>query len=121
VPVHGPWALALTVILSTPVVAAGHAFLERSEPRAQSTVKAAPAGVRLWFTERIEPAYSWVHVVDPNGRRVDENDATVADPNPRMMGVSLRPLGEGIYKVVWRVLSVDAHITEGEFAFRVGP
>jgi copper resistance protein C len=118
---HGPWALALTVFLSIPVVAGGHAFLERSEPRPHSTVKAAPTGVRLWFTERIEPAYSRVRVVDANGRPVDEHDARVDDTDPRMMVVSLRPLGPGSYKVVWRVLSVDAHITEGEFVFHVSP
>jgi copper resistance protein C len=35
--------------------------------------------------------------------------------------VSLRPLSPGSYKVVWRVLSVDTHTTEGSFSFSVAP
>ena len=30
-------------------------------------------------------------------------------------------LPPGTYKVIWRVLSVDTHRTQGDFTFRVGP
>jgi methionine-rich copper-binding protein CopC len=33
--------------------------------------------------------------------------------------VTLPPLAPGTYTVIWRVLSVDSHITEGRFTFRV--
>jgi len=36
------------------------------------------------------------------------------------MRVALKPLPPGVYKVSWRVLSVDTHTTEGDFSFRVG-
>ena len=32
-----------------------------------------------------------------------------------------KPLSPGTYKVIWRVLSVDTHRTQGNFSFRVGP
>jgi len=35
--------------------------------------------------------------------------------------VALKPLPAGTYKVIWRVLSVDTHRTNGSFTFRVGP
>jgi len=35
--------------------------------------------------------------------------------------VALKPLPPGTYKVIWRVLSVDTHRTNGSFIFRVGP
>jgi methionine-rich copper-binding protein CopC len=35
--------------------------------------------------------------------------------------VSVPPLAAGTYKVLWRVLSVDGHLTEGEFTFQVAP
>jgi methionine-rich copper-binding protein CopC len=33
--------------------------------------------------------------------------------------VTLPQLAPGTYTVIWRVLSVDSHITEGRFMFRV--
>jgi methionine-rich copper-binding protein CopC len=38
-----------------------------------------------------------------------------------MLRVSLPPLPAGRYTVAWRVLSVDSHVTEGTFSFRVAP
>ena len=35
--------------------------------------------------------------------------------------VPLKALPPGTYKVIWRVLSVDTHRTQGSFTFRVGP
>jgi methionine-rich copper-binding protein CopC len=35
--------------------------------------------------------------------------------------VSVPPLVPGHYRVVWRVLSVDTHVSEGDFAFDVAP
>ena len=36
-----------------------------------------------------------------------------------LMRANLQPLEHGTYTVDWRVLSVDAHVTEGRFTFRV--
>jgi methionine-rich copper-binding protein CopC len=36
------------------------------------------------------------------------------------MRVSLQPLTEGIYIVVWRAVTADMHKTEGAFKFRIG-
>jgi methionine-rich copper-binding protein CopC len=35
--------------------------------------------------------------------------------------VPLTKLAPGIYKVVWRVVSVDSHVTDGDFKFTVAP
>jgi methionine-rich copper-binding protein CopC len=37
-----------------------------------------------------------------------------------VLKVSLQPLGSGMYKVEWRVTSVDTHSSKGEYTFRVG-
>jgi len=36
-----------------------------------------------------------------------------------MLQVSLESNGAGTYRVKWRVLCVDTHVTEGIFIFRV--
>jgi methionine-rich copper-binding protein CopC len=102
-------------------VALAHSFLERAEPRAGSTLKAAPTEVRLRFTERLEPAFSTVRVTDEKGRRVDRGEAQTEPAAPRQLRVPLDPIGPGRYAVHWRVLSVDSHVVEGEFSFRVAP
>ena len=112
-------AVALTSLLLWAGVAWSHAFLERAEPRVGSTVKSAPSQVRVWFTEPLEPAFSTLEVVNQSGDRVDRGPARVDAASPAMLQVPLKPLVPGIYRVKWRVLSVDTHVTEGDFTFRV--
>jgi len=99
----------------------GHAFVERAEPRVGSTVRTAPAQVRVWFTENLEPAFSTLEVWDQDGKRVDGGPAEVSPASPAMLQVPVKALGPGTYRVKWRVLSVDTHVTEGNFTFRVAP
>ena len=101
--------------------AGAHAFLQRTEPRAGSTVRTPPSQVKVWFTESLEPAFSNVQVVDESGRRVDNGDSRVDPSNLTLLRTSLPSLPPGTYKVLWRVLSVDSHVTEGDFTFRVAP
>jgi methionine-rich copper-binding protein CopC len=113
-------ALALLILIAvTPAAAAAHGMLDRTEPRAGSSVKAPPGQVRLWFTGALEPAYSRVRVMDAAGKRIDLGDSTLDPANAALLRVSVPALGPGTYRVVWRVLSVDSHVTEGEFFFRI--
>ena len=115
-------ACALALAVSATASGAGaHAFLDRADPRVGGTVRQAPAQVRLWFTGELEPAYSRADVVDDAGRRVDAGDGRVDSDNRALLRVTLPPLAPGRYRVRWRVLSVDSHVTEGDFTFRVAP
>jgi methionine-rich copper-binding protein CopC len=111
--------LGLLALLGLASVAGAHGVLERTEPRGGSTVKTAPAQVRLQFSGAIEPAYSHVQVLDGGGRRVDMGDSRVDPDNRALLRVSLPALPPGRYKVAWRVLSIDSHVTEGDFTFRI--
>ena len=102
-------------------LASAHAFLDHATPAVGSTVRAPPAQVKLWFTQELEPAFSTVRVVDKSNQRVDRADAKVDPANATILEVSLPWLGPGRYRVVWRVLSVDTHVTEGDFTFDVAP
>lgn len=112
---------ALAVLLWGAAGAGAHAFLDRADPRVGSTVRTPPALVRLWFTESLEPAFSSVQVVNEAGQRVDRRDGQVDLSHPSLLRISLPSLPPGTYKVIWRVLSVDSHVTEGDFTFRVAP
>ena len=54
-------AIVLIAIL-LPVAAHAHAFLDHASPRVGSTVAIAPRELLLWFTEKLEPAFSTVEV-----------------------------------------------------------
>ena len=109
--------LALPVLLFTAVPAIPHAHLDRAEPRVGSTVATAPREVTLWFTERLEPAFSTVTVSNAAGQRVDAGKARASG---NVLRVSLKQLPPGSYSVSWRVRSVDSHRTQGDFRFQVG-
>jgi methionine-rich copper-binding protein CopC len=97
--------------------ATAHAFLDHAEPRVGNKVAAPPREVTLWFTQKLEPAFSTITVTNGAGARVDTGKTRVSGSQ---MSVSLRSGGSGTYHVTWRVLSVDTHTTDGSFTFQVG-
>jgi methionine-rich copper-binding protein CopC len=86
-----------------------------------SKVHGQPAEVRLQFSQPLEPAFSTIKVLDAAGKQVDRADKRLDPGDASVMKVSLPKLVPGIYRVVWRVLSVDTHVTEGDFTFEVAP
>jgi methionine-rich copper-binding protein CopC len=112
-------ALALIGWTLGAVIAFAHSGLQRAEPPVGSKLKRPPSEVKLYFSERLEPAYSTVRVEDGGGVRVDKEDSRVDRANPVLLRTTLSPLARGKYTVIWRVLSVDSHVTEGRFTFQV--
>jgi len=53
--------------------------------------------------------------VDKKDTHLDGHDRNVAS---HLAEPSLAP---GAYKVIWRVTSVDTHVTNGDFRFEVAP
>src|SRR5437773_9296806 len=96
-----------------------HAFLKDAEPGVGSTIQASPSEVRIRFTENIEPAFSSIQVFDASGKEVDKRDVHLDRSDHALLHISLPRLDAGIYKVVWRVISVDKHVTNGSFTFRI--
>ena len=101
--------------------ASAHAFLDHAEPRVGSKVSASPDEVKIWFTQELEPAFSSIKVFDANGNQVDKKDTHLDDKDKKLLKVSLSTLAPGEYKVVWQVVSVDTHRTNGDFKFHVTP
>lgn len=109
--------VCLAVVPGTPALA--HAFPDHSVPTVGATVAQSPPEVRIWFTQKLEPSFSNIEVRDASGARVDQDDAKVDGQDLSLLRVSLKPLGAGTYKVLWHVVSVDTHRTEGSFSFTV--
>jgi methionine-rich copper-binding protein CopC len=109
----------LLIVLTGMARVEAHAFLKDAEPAVGSTIQASPNEVRIRFTEDIEPAFSSIQVFDASGKEVDKHDVHLDRSDRALLHVSLPRLGAGIYKVLWRVVSVDTHVTNGNYTFRV--
>ena len=114
-------AFAILGALAAASHAIAHAFLDHATPRVGSTVHGPPPAVKLWFTQELEPAFSTVRVLDKSGKPVDRGDARVDKSDRTLLEVAVPPLAPGTYRVQWRVVSVDTHVTEGDFTFDVAP
>jgi copper resistance protein C len=108
--------LGTVLLLLAGSPAGAHAELDRTEPRADSTVSGAPSEVAIWFTQKLEASFSSITVRNAAGQRVDAGKARVSG---NVMRVPLKAIGAGTYQVDWRVLSVDTHRTQGRFRFHV--
>jgi methionine-rich copper-binding protein CopC len=113
--------IALGLLVGSTSSAFAHAHLKTSQPAAGSIVETAPTELTLWFTERLEPAFCNVKVIDGTGNRVDRGQAAHDSADPNVLHVALEPLSSGVYKIVWRVVATDGHAMTGTFAFTVGP
>jgi copper resistance protein C len=111
--------LLVASLAGSPSSARAHAFPKTSEPGPDGTVSAAPPVVKIWFTGKLEPAFSKIEVSDAAGAAVDRGDAAVDTDDATLMHVSLEPLPPGSYKVHWHAVSVDTHATDGTFTFKV--
>ena len=72
-------------------------------------------------SEPVEPALSSVEVRAADGTRMDRGDLRGDAADRTQLRLTLLPLTPNTYRVVWRVVSVDTHRTNGSFPFRVEP
>lgn len=114
-------AAAVLAALAWPAGALAHAFLDRAVPAVGGKVHGPPAEVRLQFSQPLEPAFSTVRVLDAGGRQIDRKDKRLDPNDASVLRVSLPRLAPGVYRVVWRVLSADTHVSEGDYTFEVAP
>jgi methionine-rich copper-binding protein CopC len=98
-----------------------HAFLHAAVPPVGGNASAV-SELRLTFTEALEPAFSTVTLRHADGTPVSGAKTQTDPQNPKVLTVKLpQPLVPGQYKVQWRVVSVDTHHTQGDYAFTVSP
>jgi copper resistance protein C len=112
--------IATTALLFAAASSAfAHAMLDHAAPKVGSTATPAPKEVVLWFTEKLEPAFSSIKVQNEQGAPMTSGKATVGGGGTQLR-VPLKTLPPGTYKVMWQVMSVDTHRTQGDFTFSVG-
>jgi copper transport protein len=105
--------------LVTPVQA--HALPVRTIPPANAVLPRPPAQIEIYFNQAVDPTFSKIKVLDENGNQVDAGDGTLDPADNTHLVVSMQPVKDGVYTVVWTALSAaDGHQTTGSFPFAVG-
>ena len=112
--------LAAGVLLALGAKAADlHFALSRSLPAADATV-AAPAEVRLWFTEAAQENSVGIRLMNAGGTALETPPATRDQADAKIYALAVpRPLPAGRYTVSWRGVGSDGHVVQGNFAFTV--
>jgi methionine-rich copper-binding protein CopC len=112
-------ALTTFLVLARAASVSAHALLLESTPAGDTTVT-APSRLVLRFNGRLETSLSSVMLIGgPRQTRVllIKNEATPEQHD--MLIYTLPPLEPGSYRVEWKALSVDGHITNGVLKFEV--
>lgn len=130
------------------IAASAHAFLNAETPAADGIVGTAPKEVRLTYSEPVEIRFSTFKVYKipaasggelrtlhaaadglvaanllKRGDEAARSDAGLANTTRTSADivVRLKDLEPGAYVLMWRVLSVDTHTTQGSFIFIYTP
>lgn len=95
--------------------ASAHTRLVQSDPADGTSVATPPARVSLTFNETMQPGFSTVTLVGPDGAQYQSGDVTV---DGSTVAVAAKPLGPaGRYEIGYRVISDDGHPVTGSVAF----
>jgi methionine-rich copper-binding protein CopC len=116
-------ALTFAVILALLLIlpAEAHATLVRSDPPAGALLTTAPKALVLEFSERVDPSFSAVRLLDSNSQVVNAGPGVIDPAAPRVLRLPLAELPKDSYTAVWKVRSADdGHVTEGSVPFGVG-
>jgi len=115
-------AIASTVLALTfiPGIASAHAILESSSPEASSLLASSPKEIRLDFDEQVEATLGDVRVYDSEQREVSKSNTVRSASDASVVSAEVPTLKNGVYVVVWRVVSADGHPVTGAFPFEIG-
>ncbi|MES5894673.1 copper resistance protein CopC [Bacillus cereus group sp. RP43] len=119
----GAWLLiACVLIILIPKSASAHAYVVKSNPAENETLKKAPTVVKIEFDEDIQVShFNTLLVRDTSGKRVDLKDAHIDKRNKKLLEAGLKEnLKDGLYSIQWKAISADGHPIQGVIPFRVG-
>ena len=111
------FGLAAIAIGLTPTLLFAHAKLLRSNPAADAVLAAQPSRISLWFSERPEPKFTLVQLLDSAGAAIVLGQP-VLDAKAMEISFDVPPnLPSGKYTISWRTAAADGHPSNGRFAF----
>ena len=110
-------ALALAFI---PGIASAHAILESSSPAPSALLASSPKEIRLDFDEQVEATLGDIRIYDSEQRELSIEKTVRSSIDASVVSAGVPTLKNGVYVVVWRVVSADGHPVSGAFPFEIG-
>lgn len=101
--------------------ARAHAMLVGAEPPVGAHVGGPVCALRLTFSERLELTLCALAVFSGDGAQLQHGAPALESAGKTLVVAITPPLAAGRFIVRWRAVSVDTHVTEGDFSFAVGP
>lgn len=108
----------LVASLAAPAVAL-HNHLEKSNPAANETVAESPKTIRLWFSEKVEPRFSSITLMNADSSKIEIGKAKATDDPKSIVADVPVALASGKYLIRWRTAGDDGHAVRGTFSFSV--
>ncbi|NOJ30187.1 MAG: hypothetical protein DA328_08490 [Nitrososphaeraceae archaeon] len=81
-----------------------------------------PQNITITFSERLDPKISYIHILNSNNQRIDNNDFFIGDNGKKAtVTVDKLKIKEDVYSIVWAALSLDdGHISRGTYVINYG-
>jgi hypothetical protein len=105
----------IIALATTPVWA--HAVLMDSAPKMDSTVKGPDVPIKLKFNVRVDGKRSRLELVTADGTTIAVDAPKQTAPDT--LESQVKGLKAGDYKLEWRALASDGHMSKGEVDFTV--
>lgn len=113
------FSLGIALVFSTP--AFSHSAFIKSNPERDSIIKELPSEFRIEFNEDLlkvgEEDPNVLKVTSPSGVQIS-GPSEVAGPFIFAPNSSTE-VESGAYRVIYRIVSADGHVVEGEYSFEV--
>lgn len=112
--------LVLLALLGVAGGGSAHAVYESSIPPANGHAPADLEYVEVRFSEDVLPDYTSIDIIDQQGQSIATGPVQFDEDAPNVVRRPIGMLGDGVYAVNWRALSIDTHTTRGSFLFSAG-
>ena len=112
------WCGVSLALAMVPTVAVAHDGLQRSSPAKDAVLTAAPAALRLTFTNPPNLRFARVQLLD-SANVETQLGALAVDSARTLVAPIVKPLPPGRYTVVWQIAGADGHPVRGRFSFAV--
>lgn len=110
--------LTLFVSFLLPAVVSAHVGMLNSNPVENGIVSPELKIVTVKFAGEVEPAFSKIEVLNPEGKKISKK--TKFSNDNKVLETKLKgKLSPGIYTVKWKCMSLDGHTLSGEYTFTV--
>ena len=109
--------LLLVMMVAATQVCWAHAILRESTPALNSTVQGPDLDISMRFNVRIDGTRSRVLLVAADG--TSSALTLVSQDKPDILKTRAAGLKPGAYKLQWKVLASDGHMSSGEIPFTV--